>query len=316
MYRLKHVPEDFIVEEMTDIEEKDDGAYLYAWMKKQNITTSDAIRRIARALKKDPREVSFAGTKDKKALTTQLISIKGLGKERLASIRLDNIHLTYYGRGDEPILLGMLKGNRFTIIIREITRKPIPLQKFINYFGEQRFGRFNAEIGKHLVRKEFKEAVSLLTGEWKNHAEEHLKSNPNDYVGILRSIPREISLMYVHAFQSRIWNSCAKRIAKETGDNVIVPIIGFGTELEDYPFTDILEDELAKEGISQRDFIIRQIPRFSCDGYERKLYVPINELNIGNLEPNDLGKDKKVKVGFWLEKGCYATVAISQIAPS
>src|SRR3989344_3550916 len=160
MYQLKQIPEDFVVTEVTSIVPQTQGKYLYFILRKRDRNTLDALTQIARVLGVREKDIGFAGSKDKQAVTEQLISIQGVVKERVLTIKLRDSSLEFLGYGSEPISLGDLQGNKFEIIVRNLEQVEIkPVAYVENYFDEQRFSKNNAEIGKYLVLKKFKEAV-------------------------------------------------------------------------------------------------------------------------------------------------------------
>ena len=108
------------------------------------------MKEMARALGISHRRISWAGTKDRKAVTSQYISIHGLEPDELERITLPDLRLEVAGRSDHPISLGELMGNRFTIRIRDCDPSGLTgkvdevaraaLSGFPNYVGIQRFG--------------------------------------------------------------------------------------------------------------------------------------------------------------------------------
>ncbi|MBW3021859.1 tRNA pseudouridine(13) synthase TruD, partial [Candidatus Woesearchaeota archaeon] len=233
------------------------------------------------------------------AVTTQLISIKNIKKDRVESLNLNDISLEYYGSGPNPISLGDLKANKFIVVVYtdiKIKNKKI---KIPNYFGEQRFSKNNPRIGKLIVKKQFKQACELIQGEPK--LKQHLDRHPGDYIGALRKLPRKILLLYVHSYQSLLWNTAVERMIDNDIEEDYVPIIGFGTE----NVNDIIKDIMKNENLSFRDFIIRQIPELSVEGDKRMMFI---ELNVKVTD-----KDDKQVLEFELPKGCYATTVIRQL---
>lgn len=294
MYKIKEKYEDFIVNEITNIKLKENGLYSIFLLKKTNYTTEKAIQTIANKIRISRKSISYAGNKDKIAITTQYISIK---KIKLKELILKDIELTFKGYSDYPISLGDLEGNEFTINI--ITKnKPKTITKIINYFGEQRFSTNNIEIGKALIKKDFKKATELIDDK---RLKEYLKNKPNDFVEALKKIPLKILKLYIHAYQSYLWNMLAKKEAQSTKTNKKLNIVGFDTNL-----TKEENDLLKKEEINQRDFIIRQIPELTVEGTTRYLYTDINNLEIKKI-------NNGYNLKFKLKKGCYATEVIKQL---
>jgi len=162
MYTLKQIPEDFKVKETIKLNLNDRGRYSYFKLTKKNMTTIHAIETIANKLHKKTKDIGFAGNKDKKAITQQMISISNLYK--IINLKNEKIKLELLGKGDEPISLGDLDKNEFEIVVRNLTKdtKINKLKQFPNYFGEQRFSKNNKEIGKALIKKDFKTACQLI----------------------------------------------------------------------------------------------------------------------------------------------------------
>lgn len=309
MYRIKEKPEDFIVREISIIKPLDKGKYTYFLLKKKSYNTVRALEHIAKVLRVNPKKMGFAGNKDKIAVTEQTCSVPDVSKEQLERVKLRDIELEYLGKGDEPISLGDLEGNEFEIIVRNIDEKPRAKKKFVNYFGEQRFGKINVPIGKAIVKKDFEEAVKLMLS---NKGPEEIKvrdynhKNPTNYVGALKVLPLKLLKIYVHAYQSWIWNQVVEKIEKK-GE---LPLVGFGTIVDN----SVLADFLAEEKVKPRDFIIKEIPELSSDGDVRNIMAEAKDLKIEGLEEDELNSGKKkVKIKFKLPPGSYATEFIKHL---
>ena len=301
MYVIKHVPEDFTVEEVSSVKPSY-GSFTYFKLWKRDIATLEAMQKISFALKLPLNEVSCAGNKDKIAITEQVCSVHNVSKERLEKLSFININLLVLGSGPEPVHLGELEGNKFKITVRNLDKLPKISSKFKNLFGEQRFSTQNAEIGRLIVKRDFEKAALLVA-----KAHSGIKTSLLDqrnYVGVLRCLPRKLLLLFVHAYQSLLWNKAAM-----LSDEEILPIVGFGTEVKD----EITQKILAEENLKFSDFVIREFPEVSVEGSERAVWVEAKDLKIGALEPDEFFQGKyKVILEFFLPKGCYATEFIRQ----
>ncbi len=308
MHQIKQTPEEFYVREITNVKPAESGKYAYFWLKKRNYTTLRAVQQIADALNVPVKRIGFAGTKDKFAVTEQLVSVEA-GRERAENLKFKDIELKFYGYGSEPISLGDLNGNYFEIVVadfKEMNEKP----KILNLYGVQRFSKNNDLVGKAIVKKDFKKAVELILendGDNEGVVKESLETNPTDYVGALRKIPQKILKIYVHAYQSRLWNLACGELLGKSKENQKIPLIGFGTEIEDKKIKKIIEKIMEKEQINFRDFIIKQMPELSSEGGERDMFAEVKGFKVLDK------KENWVKVAFTLPKGSYATVAIDEI---
>lgn len=299
MYLIKHFPEDFVVYEVSAVKTNASGKFLYFHLLKKDISTIEALRRLSVVWHIPFGSLSCAGIKDKKAVSEQICSVYGVARERVEQTVLQNIKITFLGYGDEPVHLGQLEGNKFRIVVRNLDNLPKIVPKFRNLFGEQRFSVSNADIGRHIVRREFKEAVDLIINLYPN-----IQLQGSDYVGALRRLPRRLLLFFIHAYQSLLWNKAAMLSNAD-----VLPIVGFGTEVND----DITVQILADEKLKPSDFVIRELPEASAEGSERAVWVEAKDLLVGKLEPDECFNGKnKVQLEFFLPKGCYATEFLRQ----
>jgi len=333
MYILKQIPEDFIVKEISNVEIKTSGRYLYLKLTKKNWNTLDAIKKIADALHLKEKQIGFAGSKDKLAITEQVISISGSSKERIQSLAIPNASLQFLGYGDTPISLGDLEGNQFEITIRNLEprTKIDPITFIENYFDEQRFSSHNTAIGKALIQKDFATALQLIDNPYANI---HLQASPQDYISALKKLPLRLLRLYINSYQSYLWNETLAEYSRQhcSGlhevpysqgklifsddptqlQKVELPIIGFGYQETIAP--DIIADILKKENLAPQDFIIRQIPELTLEGELREAIVEVKEMKISPPQPDELNpKKNKVLISFILPKGSYATMVIKKV---
>lgn len=301
--KIKFREDDFLVSEIpfVDIEGKS-GKYSYFLLKKKDRNTVDVVNEVCRRLRIDRKSIGFAGNKDKKAVTSQYISILTNDFENIEKLDINNASLKFVGYGSERINLGDLKGNKFEIIVRQLSNeKELILGKVKNYFGEQRFGKdnLNVKIGKNLIKKEFKKVCELLD----------LDADGNNFVEAVRKIDMKLLRLYVNAYQSWIWN----KVVKEINNLEEIEVIGFLTEFENEIVREKYEEIMIKEDILKEDFLVKQIKEISMEGTTRKLFMNVRNFfyNWSNDELFE-GK-KKCTLFFELDKGCYATVVLEAL---
>ncbi len=331
MHQIKQLPEDFIVKEISNINIKNNGKYAYFLLKKTNYSTLNALESLSKKIKIPLKNVGFAGNKDKNAVTEQTISIFR-GSKNFENIKLNGIELKYLGNGKEPISLGDLEGNEFTITIRNLDNSEIKKilkfenkkVKIPNKFGPQRFSKNNNFVGKAIIKKDFKKAIELLlenNGNIENEITKYLVENKNDYAGALRLISLKTRKLFVHSYQSFLFNNIVseylKNNEKDNNENMQIPIIGFNFEFDSIrnsTLKNIIKKILINEKINQRDFIINQMPELTSEGSFRDLFFELKELKIPEISEDELNQNKKkVKINFSLPKSCYATTAIEFI---
>ncbi|MDO8553810.1 MAG: tRNA pseudouridine(13) synthase TruD [Candidatus Micrarchaeota archaeon] len=231
--------------------------------------------------------------------------------------------------------------------------------KFPNYFGEQRFGstrRNTHKVGELLIKSKFEEAaMAYLTdtdGEENQESVaarkellatrdfatalktfpkylmpersmlDHLARAPTDYVGAFRRLQRNILLMFIHAFQSHLFNiDLSERVKdkdfkfqegeylcgnnsygfpdienRQVDGSLCMKLIGSESK------TSEKENELLDSfGIKKEDFVIRSIPEIGSKGTYRVALAPIKDFHYENST-----------FKFSLQSGSYATVAMRE----
>lgn len=159
---IRSAVEDFRVWEQPLVEPAGEGNHLWLEIEKTGANTDWVAGRLAVLAGVPRRDVSFAGMKDRHAVTTQWFSI---GLQEAASDdwpawRIEGVQVLQAQRHGRKLRRGTLAGNRFRIVVRDlrgdgdelndrlerIARHGIP-----NYFGSQRFGHGgrNLERARH-----------------------------------------------------------------------------------------------------------------------------------------------------------------------
>lgn len=300
---IKERPEDFIVNEVIELDSSG-GDYAYLKVTKRNWNTADLVSELAKRLGVRRRDIGFAGSKDRKAVTTQYVSVRELDKRRLEDVKIKDAILEFVGYGSKPISLGDLRGNKFRI---KLDRKiDIVIEFIVNYFGEQRFGRNNVDVGRAILKKNFEEACRLIG----------LEVSGRDYIGALRRLDEKIVKLYLHSYQSHLWNECVRRYLRgkyktiehngyvftlRKEENVLIPLLNFDSELAG-DAGEIYSKLMEEEKINLGDFVIREMPELVESGVSRDLFADVSEFRTGGEW-----------VSFFLPAGSYATVVIDEI---
>jgi len=168
---------DFVVEEVPRRAPEGEGEHCWILVEKRGVSTSEAIRRLARRLVKDPRDLGFAGRKDARAVARQWISAPGVEPITALGAELGHVRVLAAEKAERRLRLGALKGNRFSLFLRRFPSESegaarrvlgtIESRGMPNWFGPQRFGFAGRghELGRLLLAREFPEYIQALCSE-------------------------------------------------------------------------------------------------------------------------------------------------------
>jgi tRNA pseudouridine13 synthase len=197
--------------------------------------------------------ITWAGTKDKRAVTTQLFAVKDY--EGRPDVELPGADLEVVGRAGRPVLFGDLRGNAFEIVVREVERPEAAaavtdqLAAFAgdagpdidagpadddrttvgvpNLFGPQRFGSLRAvthEVGLAVARGDWRGAVLAYLGDpddrepaetrrARAYVDEQAASPEPDWRGAVERFPERMG--YERAMAQRLAEGEGPRAALE-----------------------------------------------------------------------------------------------------
>ena len=222
--QIKTVPEDFIVEELPLYEPSGIGIHTFFSIRKKNVSTFEAIRRIAKAVGVNTRYIGYAGLKDKNAVTTQVLSLEGVSPAQILALELPAVEVLWAKPHPHKLRVGHLRGNRFKITLREMescsrlfAQKVLPRlaeEGVPNRFGPQRFGQNNDShlIGKALVQGEWETALSylladetMLLGEVGQRAQKAVEQRL--LMKAIGCIPHRLRKLFLSAYQAYLFNS-------------------------------------------------------------------------------------------------------------
>uniref|UniRef100_M4B462 TRUD domain-containing protein n=1 Tax=Hyaloperonospora arabidopsidis (strain Emoy2) TaxID=559515 RepID=M4B462_HYAAE len=257
--------------------------YLRFVLQKTNLEHFSAFDKLACRVRHPLSAFSYAGTKDKTAITFQHVAVSGVDPHQLlnvnttednatAGLRVGNLKYV-----ETPIALGGSNGNRFAIVvwglssdthcpaemirsILESALKNIEYHGFANYFGFQRVGLPTNtvrahHIGEKMIASKWEEALRLIlavrpaesedAAKAKRHylesgdIEAALKLMPlgmsverqvlqglkrygsDAFEQAVQSIPFSRRMMYMHAYQSYIFNRVASFRLRHYGTKVV-----------------------------------------------------------------------------------------------
>ena len=314
---LKLNPEDFQVDEIPLMIPAGEGEHIYLHIKKREVNTHWVARLLSEKFGVKENDVSYAGQKDRYAVTTQWFSIYAPKVEMALEARPfpdEDIEILTQTRHSKKLRRGDLVGNRFNIVLRDLkSEEAIESQEASietlkaaiennlqaikkngvpNYFGLQRFGRGGGNMDQ---------ALAMLTGQ-------------------RREKNRQKKSMYLSAARSYIFNEVvAARIAQGlwgkslTGD---VDVKGNETQIAEYATAPMWGRGrlTSKDETLQLEKTISGPHHELCDGMEhaglnqerRDIVSNIENMQWQWLENNDLN------ISFALASGHYATSVLQE----
>ena len=161
MARFVASPETFVVEEIPAYLPAGEGEHAYLWIEKRNLTTLEAVNRLARVLGIDGRDVGYAGMKDRHATTRQWLSILGVDVARAQAAAVDGLAVLSASRHKNKLRVGHLHGNRFEVVLGEVAGgeaekiasalRVLADRGVPNRYGHQRFGSAGDNLARGLA---------------------------------------------------------------------------------------------------------------------------------------------------------------------
>ncbi|CBJ32590.1 pseudouridine synthase [Ectocarpus siliculosus] len=151
------------------------GEYLEFSVYKAGRSTSEVAEALCQRLYIKRARLSYAGAKDRRALTAQKMRCWRLPAEAIHEahadglLSQDGLAVSDYRYVETDLSLGGLKGNHFDVLLRPPSggwgRGEAAREGFVNFFGEQRFGRDgtnNLDVGLLLLEGDWPAAIDRI----------------------------------------------------------------------------------------------------------------------------------------------------------
>ena len=316
---FKVLPEDFRVDEELPFEPDGEGEHQYLLIEKIGHNTDWIAGNLAKHAGVKRSMVNYAGRKDRQGITRQWfsVSLPGLRDPDWQGFESETVKIIRKSRHRRKLRTGALKSNRFDIKLRMVEGNHNELEKKLNliahkgvpnYFGKQRFGKYNRNLHK---------AVDLFEGNFRvprNKRSMYLSAARSWLFNrVLSSRVEQLSwnkyingdIFGFHDNNSLIFNGedeSLKSRLKNSEVSVTAPLWGKGRlqsdgecfRLEDNicSFYSILCDGLEKVGMKQERRILSLLPK-NMDW----VWEGVNTLRLK----------------FNLPKGCFATSVLREL---
>lgn len=205
--KVKQSPEDFVVEELTDVVAGERGPFAFYRLSKTGWGTPEALQAVRRRWNLGPGRLDYGGLKDRHARTTQYFTIFH-GPRR--GLKHHTITVEYLGQVPEPYSSRSIRANRFAILVRSLSERDVERaetaltevreQGFVNYFDDQRFGSVGTGrefVGRLLALGRFEDALKLaLTGAYEydtgpqKREKQTVRSSWGDWAACKQRLPK------------------------------------------------------------------------------------------------------------------------------
>ncbi|KGJ90577.1 tRNA pseudouridine(13) synthase TruD [Colwellia psychrerythraea] len=310
-----------------------EGEHLFVHIRKTGANTLFVARELAKYFEVKEQLISYAGLKDRFAVTEQWFGVHVPGKQEynLDDLDIEGVEVLSYKRHNKKLRTGALTGNRFELILRDVTAVKAfteRWQKIVdngvpNYFGEQRFG-----IGGGNIER----ALALFSGQ---------KVKDKKKRGIYLSAAR--SHIFNSALNERIQQHCFDTVAVgdvlmlagtqsvfhlDTLDDTIkqrfidkdiditAPMWGAGELMTSHEPL-MLEQKIAQD---HQEFC-QGLPRFGLKQERRRIRLTVSETDIELLSTKEGSSQESsskesvnaIRIKFFLPAGCYATTILREL---
>jgi len=331
--RIRSNNADFQVVEMQQFTPSGIGEHVWLHIRKTGENTDWVGGLLAKAAGVPRRDVSYAGLKDRNAITTQWFSVQMPGREApdWQAVLPETVEVLAEKRHDKKLKRGALLGNKFTLLLRdfkgdeselEATIDRIKQQGVPNYFGAQRFGHNNSNIeraekwfaGDFKIKDRAKRSIYLSSA--RSWIFNHIVSSRIETDNWNKAVDGDVFML--NGSKSCFHEALSEDITKRVVAQDLHPTAALWGR-----------GRLASQGdvLKQESDIAATFVNL-CDGLEknglkqerRAMRLSIENLNYAfvdtsedNVEGNNTENNKAVELSFSLPAGSYATSVLAEI---
>lgn len=324
---LRHQKSDFKVFELLPFLPCGEGEHLFVHIRKTGANTVFVARELAKYFKVKEQLVSYAGLKDRFAVTEQWFGVHVPGKQEydLSDLVIEGVEVLSYKRHNKKLRTGALTGNRFELVLRDVTELKALQERWIsiiehgipNYFGEQRFGIDGGNLGKALalfsgtkVKDKKKRGMYLSAARstiFNDIINERIQNNTFSTVqeGDVLMLAGTQSVFHLDEIDDTI----TQRLIDKDVD-ITATMWGAG-ELMTSAEPETLEQRVASNHIE----FSTGLPRFGLKQERRRIRLVIEDADIEVLlnEVSAVDSASTVKISFSLAAGSYATTMLREL---
>lgn len=324
---LRSQKSDFKVFEQLPFLPIGEGEHLFIYIRKTGANTVFVARELAKYFKVKEQLVSYAGLKDRFAVTEQWFGVHVPGKQvyDLQDLNIEGVEVLNYARHNKKLRTGALTGNRFELILRNVTDlqalnsrwDDIVTQGVPNYFGEQRFGIDGGNIDKALalfsgtkVKDKKKRGMYLSAARsciFNSIISERIQQNTFSALqkGDVMMLAGTQSVFHLDEVDEAI----EQRFLDKDVD-ITATMWGAGELM-----TSSKPKELEQAISEQHNELSQGLPRFGLKQERRRIRLTVQEPDIEVLanDPQNESLLPSVKICFTLPAGSYATTVLREL---
>ncbi len=319
---IKANPEDFVVVEDLGYGADGEGEHLLVRIRKVGANTRFVAEALAKYLGIHQRDMSYAGMKDRHAVTEQTLCFRlpGNAMPDLRGFALEGVEILEVARHKRKLRIGALAGNAFRLVIRQISDRDAVETRLTqirdagvpNYFGEQRFGRNgnNLIMAEKWARNEIvmrdRNKRSLLLSAARSALFNQVTSARLQQQGGLSQVMSGDALQLtgrgswfvaqpeeLHALQARVDQHQLR---------ITAPLPGCG---EAGPQADALAFE--QQALAEATLLLSLITRERVDAARRAMLVVPRDLCWNWWD------EVTLEMSFWLPAGSFATSVVREL---